>query len=474
MTGSTAIDGREGERSDQPASPLRRIPSYRRLWSAVAISETGDWLLFIALPVYVFQVSGSALSTSTVFLAELVPAVVMGTLCGAVIDRRNPARLLTVITAVQAVALVPLLWVGPGRLWMAYAVAGVQAALTGITTPALHAAVPLVVPSDQLTRANGMAQLASNTARLLGAPLGGLLLPVVGLDGLVLGDIGSFLAGAALLAGCQAVSVAGQPQAGGRLAAIAEGWRAARGNPTITSALLISFLGAIAQGMFLVLFVVFVLRSLGAGDQVVGLLRGVQAVGGLLGGVVVAISAKRIGPRWLTIGGLAAFGLVSLLAWNSPALTDRIWWYATLFILVGVPATAIATGLVTGTQRATPVRVRGRVLSLVRVTEALGQGTGILVAGLLSSSISLTLMLDGQASLYLACAIVAGASFGAAPLTGAREADRGQLAGRRGLRRRTVWQRSRADRIRRAASNVPESVSADTTTRCCRPSLRSD
>ena len=425
MTRSTAIDGR-GEHSDQPASPLRRIPSYRRLWSAVAISETGDWLLFIALPVYVFQVSGSALSTSAVFLAELVPAVAVGTLCGAVIDRRNPARLLTVITTVQAVALVPLLWVGPGRLWVAYAVAGIQAALTGITTPALQAAVPLVVPSDQLTRANGMAQIASNTARLLGAPLGGLLLPVVGLDGLVLGDIGSFLAGAALLAGCQAVSVAGQTQAGGRLAAVAEGWRAACDNRTLTSALLISFLGAIAQGMFLVLFVVFVLRSLGAGDQVVGLLRGVQAVGGVLGGFVVAISAKRVGPRWLAIGGLATLGLVSLLAWNSPAITDRIWWYVTLFILVGVPATAVATGLITGTQRVSPVRVRGRVLSLLQVAEALGQGTGILVAGFLSSSVSLTLMLDGQASLYLACAIVAGVSFGVAPLT-----ERAKAPGRR-------------------------------------------
>jgi hypothetical protein len=118
---------------------LWRIHSYRRLWSATGISETGDWLLFIALPVYVFQGSGSALSTSTVFLAELAPAVLVGTLCGAAIDRRNPARLLTALTTIQAVALLPLLWLGPGRLWMVYAVAGVQAAITGITTPGSRA-----------------------------------------------------------------------------------------------------------------------------------------------------------------------------------------------------------------------------------------------------------------------------------------------------------------------------------------------
>ena len=394
---------------------LRRAPFYRRLWSAVAISETGDWLLFIALPVYVFQVSGSAMSTSTVFLAELVPAVVVGTLWGSVIDRPNPTRLLTALTTIQAVALVPLLWLGPGQLWMVYAVAGVQAAITGITVPGLQAVIPLVVPSEQLTGANGMAQVASNTARLCGAPLGGLLLPVVGLHGLVLGDIGSFLGSAALLAGCRTAPAGDQTQASGRLAAIAEGWRAAGRDPTLASALVIAFLGAVAQGMFLVLFVLFVLRSLGAGDQAVGLLRGVQAIGGVLGGLVVAIAAKRIGARWLTVGGLAIFGLISLLTWNSPAITDSTWWYAALFIAAGVPATAIVTGLITTTQHAAPPRVRGRVLSLIGVSEALGQGTGILVAGLFASSVSLTLLLDGQASLYLACAVVAAASFGLAP-----------------------------------------------------------
>src|SRR5450631_2011761 len=112
---------RSRERRDRPAPSLRGNPAYRRLWSAVAISETGDWLLFIALPLYVLQVSGSALDTSAVFLAELAPAVLVGTVCGPVIDRGNPGRLLTALTGSQAVLLLPLLWLGPDRLWIAYA-----------------------------------------------------------------------------------------------------------------------------------------------------------------------------------------------------------------------------------------------------------------------------------------------------------------------------------------------------------------
>lgn len=421
--------GGPGESPAEPrarsAAPWRGNPAYRRLCSAVVISETGDWLLFIALPLYVLRVSGSALDTSTVFLAEFIPAVVIGTVCGPLIDRWNPDKLLAALTSFQALILLPLLWVGPGRLWMVYAVAAVQAAITSITTPAQQAVVPLLVGPREMSTANATVQMASNAARLIGSPLGGVLLPVLGLRGLVIGDLASFLASAALLAGCRPATsrprVGHQPTPVGRRAAVVEGWDAVRRSPTLFGALAISFVGAIAQGLFLVLFVLFVLRSLRAGDQIVGLLRGVQAIGGVLGGLVIGTWAKHLRARTYTVWGLTTFGLVSLLAWNSPSMTTETWWYVALFIAAGIPATALATGLITGTQEASPPRLRGRVLSLIQVAEALGQGTGILTAGLLSSMVSLTFLLNAQAGCYLACAIVAITSFARPRTVGASQ-----------------------------------------------------
>ncbi len=415
MIGAGATAKRSGERRDRAPERLRANRTYRRLWSAVVISETGDWLLFIALPLYVLTASGSALATSTVFLAELAPAVIVGTVCAPVIDRWKPSRLLPALTGSQAVVLLPLLWLGPGRLWVVYAVAAAQAAITSITTPALQAVIPSLVAARTLPTANAAAEMASNAARLVGSPLGGLLLPVLGLEGLVLCDIASFLAGAVLLGGClRGVSGRAAPrerQNTGRRSAIADGWRTVREARTLIAALAISFLGAVAQGLFLVLFVLFVLRSLHAGDEVVGLLRGVQAIGGVLGAIVVGTWAKHLSPRALTICGLGAFGSLSLITWNSPAITTQTWWYVALFIAVGVPATALTTGLITGTQRASPASVLGRVLSLVNVAQALGQGIGILAAGVLSSTLPLSVLLNAQAGCYLACALIAIRSF---------------------------------------------------------------
>ena len=195
------------------------------------------------------------------------------------------------------------------------------------------------------------------------------------------------------------------------MTAITEGWHAARASATLLAALTISFLAAVAQGLFLMLFILFVLRSLHAGDQLVGLLRGVQAVGGVLGGLLIATWGKHLPARTQAIWGLAAFATLSALCWNSPSLTTAPGWYILLFIALGIPATALGTGLITGTQQASPPRLRGRVLSLLAVAQALGQATGILAAGLLSAVTPLLALLNAQAGCYLACAIIATCCF---------------------------------------------------------------
>jgi predicted MFS family arabinose efflux permease len=274
----------------------------------------------------------------------------------------------------------------------------------------------MLVQPQELSRANAAVQVASNTARLIGSPLGGALLPVLGLHGLVLGDMASFLAGGLLLAGCARHTSAPQTrQPTGRATAVAEGWHAVRRSPTLSCALIIAFVGSVAQGLFLVLFVLFVLRSLHGGDSVVGLLRGVQAIGGVLGGLLITTRAKHVAARTLTVTGLSAFALLSLLTWNSPSFTTATWWYLALFIAVGAPGTALATGLITATHQTAPAPVLGRVLSLIQVGEALGQGVGILTAGLLSSLISLNVLLNAQAGCYVTCALIAMAGFARKP-----------------------------------------------------------
>lgn len=388
------------------------------LCTAVGVSEIGDWLLFIALPLVVLQGTGSTLATSAVFLAELIPAVTVGTVCGPLIDRRDPGRLLCLLTVAQSLVVLPLVWAQPGQVWLVCVVAAVQAALTSLSGPSQQAIVPQRFTAADTPRVDALVITVSNIARLVGSPLGGGLLPVMGLHGLVLVDIGTFLLSGAVLVPLIAPGVRAVPRASdgaGPLAAVAEGARAVRHDRTLTAALVIAFLAGVAQGLFLVLFVLFVLRSLHAGDGLVGLLRGVQAIGGVLGGVLVTVALKKTSPRALAVWGLGTFALVSALSWNSPHLTTAPALYVALFIAVGIPATLLQTGLASASQQSSPPHLLGRVLSLVAVAEALGQAMGILIVGILSSTVTLELLLNAQAGCYAVCALIAYSSLAVAP-----------------------------------------------------------
>ncbi len=106
-----------------------RQPDFRALWLAGLISDAGDWMLLVALPIVVYTRTGSALGTSAAFLAELAPGVVLAPLAGRLADRVDRRALMLALSLLQACALAPLLLVhGRSGLVLVYAVIVVQAA----------------------------------------------------------------------------------------------------------------------------------------------------------------------------------------------------------------------------------------------------------------------------------------------------------------------------------------------------------
>jgi MFS family permease len=395
---------------------LRHRPGFRRLWASGAVSETGDWLLLIALPVYVLQLTGSTLTTSTVFLLELAGALAASPLAGVLADRWDRRRLLIGASLAQAVLLLPLLAVdGPGTLWVVYPVTAAQAVLSTANDPVRQALLPAAVGPGELAPAAAQLGIAANLARLVGGAIGGLLLQAYGLTGVVLADAGTFLLAALLLTGWSTPPIA---RSADRPAGTGRDWLAGlaviRSDRRLVGGVAVGTLLSVAQGMFVVLFVVFVLRRLGGGAAEVGLLRGVQAVGGIAGGLVLGAVAGRFAPRTLVAAGCFGFGAVCLAIWNGPVLSTAPPLYLVLFAIVGVPIAAGLAGLTTVLLGSTPDEFRGRVISTLVVADASAQAVGTLLAGALVGIVGLLPLLEAHAGLGLAAGLVALATLGPA------------------------------------------------------------
>jgi Na+/melibiose symporter-like transporter len=392
------------------AAVLRR-PGVGRLGLAGLLSETGDWMLFIALPLFVLDLTGSPLVTASVFALELVPTVVAAPFAGVLVDRLDPWRLMPAVATLQALALLPLLAVGSEReLWVVYAVVVVESVLSTVIEPCRSTTAAGLVPANDLAGLNQVFGMLSSAARLAGGPLGGLVLGLRGIDGVVLADAATFAVVVALLALRPPRAPAGARRAGARVRLVrdwAEGLAVVSGSPVLRRTVVVVALASLAQGAFVVLFVLFVVRDLGASEADVGVLRGVQAIGSLAGGVLLTAAIRRTDPGRLLSVSLAVIGVLSLLTWNGPQVTTAFAVYVALFVAVGGPALTTMTGLLTLIQTHAAPAVRGRVLSTVFAVLGGVQALGMMVAGLVGTGAGLTAALEVQGGLYLTAALVA-------------------------------------------------------------------
>lgn len=208
-------------------APWRVSPDFRRLWIAGVITNFGSFLTFVALPVQMKELTGSALAVGAIGAVELVPLIVFGLYGGALADALDKRRLILWTEAGQglccAVLLVNALAPEPG-LWPLYTVAALTSALTAVQRPALDAIVPRIVPHEHLPAAAALNALRWTVGGVAGPAAAGLVVAYAGVGWAYAADVVTFAVSALLGLGI-AASPASHEAAKPSLASILEGAR---------------------------------------------------------------------------------------------------------------------------------------------------------------------------------------------------------------------------------------------------------
>jgi predicted MFS family arabinose efflux permease len=393
--------------------------NFALLWWAGLISRSGGWLLTVALPVYVYEETGSTLATGAMFVAQGVPFVLLGPIAGVFADRWDRKRTMVIADLLRAALLLLLLLVRyEESVWLVYVVAFFQAAIGLFFGPAENALLPRLVRQEQLTAANSLNTINDSIPRLAGPPIGGLLLTMLGLSSVALLDSASFLISAAMIG---VVSVPSQRQEeqdsddGASVKAtavsawagvwrdLAAGLRLIRRNRTVGAIFAGVGVADVGEGIVNALLVVFVAEALGGGGQEYGWVLTARGIGGLAGSLAIGYLGARVRPERLLPLGLMGTGLLMVAMWNLPVM----WASLSFMALIGVAVMAWAIPLQTMLQTNVADEYRGRVFGAYVTTVELLALVGIGLGGAMADVLGILPLLDAGGILYALGGLIA-------------------------------------------------------------------
>lgn len=400
-----------------------RQRNFALVWAAGLISLTGDWLLFVAAPLVVYQLTGSTAATAAAVASRVLPRLALGSVAGVFVDRWDRRRTMLVANLLLGLCLLPLLLVCSAEwLWVLYLVSFVQTLLAQFLGPAENALLPRLVAEADLAPANALNGLNNNLARLIGPPLGGLVVAGWGLTGAALLDAASFFVAAGLVA---LVAVDGRavradpagappnPAASGGAGPWAAMWRewaaglalVRRVRPVAVLFVFMAITG-VGEGVMASLFAPFVATVLGGGGVAYGAIVAAQAVGGLAGNAAIGHLGRDAPPGRLLGLGALGLGAIDLATFNAHRVIPGIWPPLVLMVIVGLPAAGIGVGYATLVQTAVADDYRGRVFGSVGAVSALSVLIGAGLAGVLGDRLGIVATLTVQGAAYIVAGVL--------------------------------------------------------------------
>lgn len=381
---------------------LLRNRTYLLFWLGQAVSSMGDMVIFVALPVWVFQLTGSKVALGLSFTAGVLPRLLLAPLAGVLVDRWDRRRTMLVSDVLRSIGLVGLLFVdGPGDVNLIYAVSFLNACVSRFYHPAKTALIPRLVGPDNLVQANSLSSVSDSVAQLVGPLLGAALVATGGPNLAVMVDLGSFGVSIVTLtllgrfmAGTGSAPVRAPGSAGGVLRGLADGIRLAWRTPVIRFLLLTACLAGLAQGALLTLLLPFLTEVLGLSESYFGWAVAADGAGALLGGLFIGLIATRVRPEVIYASSLTVAGLVI-------ALMVKLRLFP---LLVGgmLVQGAVGAGVMIATLTILQARVsdhyRGRLHSLWSMTSSIAM-VGMMSAGFLADRLGTVAVLTGAAGL---------------------------------------------------------------------------
>ena len=290
-----------------PSTPLWRNRDFTLLWTGQVVSTVGTRVTSVAYPLLVLLLTGSPALAGAVAFVQTLPFLLLYLPGGAWVDRWDRRRTMVLCELGRAVAL--------GSVALTAVVAGVHAVGVGqlavvafaegclfvLFDLAEGAALPHLVPPEQVPAAVAYNQARTQGADLVGQPLGGILFTVSPVLPFAVDAASYLLSGGAVAAIRSRLQAERAPGTERLRTRIAAGLRFVRHSAFLReTVVLVGLMNLVFNGLFLALIVRA--RDLGASPATVGLMLSTLGLGGLLGSLAAPAVHRRLPGRLILVG----------------------------------------------------------------------------------------------------------------------------------------------------------------------------
>jgi predicted MFS family arabinose efflux permease len=375
--------------------PLLRQPEFLKLWAAQSISQIGDQITLLALPlVAVLTLDASAAQMGFLIAAELLPHLFFSLMAGVWIERSQRRRHLMILADVARALLlasVPLaaafdVLSFPQVYAVAFAV-GTFAVVFDVSWMTLFVSV---VPRRDFVDANSKLSLSRSVSFVTGPSMAGFLVQLLTAPVTLLLDAFSYLGSALFLARIRAEEPPVEHDGNGVLHSLREGMRFVLRDELIRADLACAATINLFNFVFHAIFILYATKELGVAPGTLGVALGAGAVGGILGALVAPHLERAIGIGRSVVIGAVLFPaplILVPLASGSELQLGLILGAAEFFSSVGVMIFDVSAASMTFLR--TPDRIRSRTAGTFRFVNYGIRPIGALLGGALGTAIGL-------------------------------------------------------------------------------------
>jgi MFS family permease len=360
------------------------------LWIGQIVSLIGSAMTWFAFTIWAWEQTGKPSALATISFFAFLPTMLLTPVAGVFVDRWNRKLVMflsDLATALGTLIVFILYSFGSLQIWHIYIVSIVAGFFTAFQYPAYSAAVTTMLSKDDYARASGMLGSARALSGILAPIFAAALLAPLGLRGIMLIDLATFLVAFGTLLAIPIpqpeITETGKKSQGTVWQEIQFGFRYIREQPVLRALTVLFMLAGIFLAIGATLMAPLVLSVTGNNESALAAVQSTGAIGGIVGGVLLSLwGGMKRQIHTVLVGGVGAC-LLGIL-WLGLGNTLFLWAVGSFFFAFFEPF--VEGGNIAIWQVKVPADVQGRVFSARHLLVQIPYLFGILVSGYLAEA----------------------------------------------------------------------------------------